>query len=170
MKKLQWLCWLLVGGLGWMPVSQAQIMGGVEVDPAKEPQPVSAGLNPWVAQVKVLRSQAWVERDGRRLLVEVGMRLRQQDVLETGLAGAVGITFDDNSTLSVGPNTHIVIQRFAFDTTTHQGAFDARVQRGTVAVQPGYIARREPEAMRISTPAATLRSRAGGYLVSVEGD
>jgi len=92
MSKHRLPCWLLVGGLAWMPLSQAQIMGGVEVDPAREPQPVSPGLNPWVAQVKVLRSQAWVERDGRRLLVEVGMRLRQQDVLETGLAGAVGIT------------------------------------------------------------------------------
>lgn len=162
--------WLVAGALACSPAVDAQTMGGVVVDPAQEPLPVSSSLYAWVGQVKVLRSQAWVVRDDRRLPVEVGMRLRQHDILETGLAGAVGVSFDDNSTLSIGPNTQIVIQRFAFDTTTHQGAFDARIHRGTVAVQPGYIARREPEAMRISTPAAVLRSRAGGYLVSVKGD
>jgi hypothetical protein len=150
--------------------AQAQIMGGVVVDPAREPTPVSSSLYPWVAQVKVVREQAWVERDGRRLLATIGMPLRQHDIVETGLAGAVGIMFNDNSTLSLGPRTQIAIQHFAFDTTTYQGSLDARIKRGTVAVQPGRIANNEPESMRISTPAAVLRSRAARYVVNVKGE
>jgi len=62
---------------------------------------------------------------------------RQAGLLALTLSAAqaaVGIVFNDNSTLAVGPGTQIVIQRFAFDTTTHQGYFETRVQRGTVAV------------------------------------
>ncbi len=157
--------------IDWSEVIElAQMMGGVAVDPSREPTPVSASLMPWVAQVKVMRDQAWVERDGRRLLANVGMKLRQQDVLETGLTGSVGIMFNDNSTMSLGPRTHVTIQQFAFNTTTYQGSLDARVNRGTVAVQPGQIASASPEAMRISTPASVLRARAGRYVVNVKGD
>jgi hypothetical protein len=148
----------------------AQVMGGVAVDRTREPLPISSSLYQWVAQVKVLRDQAWIERDGRRQLVTMGMRLREHDVLETGLTGAVGLMFNDNSTLSLGPRTHLTIQHFAFDTTTYQGALEARIQRGTLAVQPGQIASVEPDAMRISTPAAVVRSRSSRYIVNVRRD
>jgi hypothetical protein len=151
-------------------IALAQITGGVVVDPNHEPTPVSPSLLPWVAQVKVLRDQAWIERGDYRLPAAIGVRLRQHDVVTTGPTGVIGIMFDDNSTLSLGPRTHVVIQHFAFDTTTYQGSLDARIQRGTVAVQPGRIAASGPEAMRISTPAAVVRSRAASYLVSVKGE
>jgi hypothetical protein len=150
--------------------ADAQVTGGVVVDRTREPLPVASSLYQWVAQVKILQDQAWLERDGRRQLITVGMRLRQHDVLETGLTGAVGLMFNDNSTLSLGPRTHLTIQHFAFDTTTYQGSLEARIQRGTIAVQPGRIAGNEPEAMRISTPAAVVRSRAARYIVNVRGE
>lgn len=149
----------------------AQTMGGVVVDPQRAPQPVSPSLGIWVGQIKVLSGRAFVDRAGdRRLEATVGMRLKENDVVTTVLGGSVGILFDDNSTLALGPDTQIVIHRFAFNTTTHQGYFDTRIQRGTLAVQPGRIARHAPEAMRVSTPASVLRSKAAAYLVSVEGD
>lgn len=163
-------CWWVVPWALASSPAFGQVTGGVVVDPDREPTPISSSLYQWVAQVKVLRDQAWVERDGQKQLVTVGMRLRQHDILETGLTGAVGIMFNDNSTLSLGPRTHITIQHFAFDTTTYQGALDTRIQRGTVAVQPGQIASNAPEAMRITTPAAVVRSRAARYVVNVRGE
>jgi hypothetical protein len=148
----------------------AQVTGGVVVAPGHEPVPISSSLEMWVGQVKVLKDMATVERDGQQLPVRLGMRLRQHDVLTTAATGSVGIVFNDNSTLSIGADTQIVIERFAFDTTTHAGYFDTHVRRGTVAVQPGHIARNAPEAMRVITPAAELRSRAAQYLVNVKGD
>lgn len=163
--------WLL---LPWLTLASAatsaQVMGGVVVDPGREPAPISPSLLLWVGQVKVLHDRATVARDGQELMVRPGMQLRQHDVVTTDAAGSVGIVFNDNSTLAIGPNSQITIQRFAFDTTTHQGYFDTHVRRGTVAVQPGHIARRAPEAMRVITPASELRSRAAQYLVSVKGE
>ena len=148
----------------------AQISGGVAVDPTREAQPVSSSLGMWVGQIKVLNGLAHIDRDARRYNVVLGMQIKENDVLTTVLGGSVGVLFNDNSTISIGPNTQIVIHRFAFDTTTHQGYLDARIHRGTAAVQPGHIAQNAPEAMRISTPAAVLRSRAAAYVVSVKGD
>jgi hypothetical protein len=151
--------------------AEAQVMGGVAVDPQREPQPVSPSLGIWVGQIKVLTGRAFLDRLGeQRRDATLGMRLKENDVITTILGGTVGILFDDNSTLSLGPRTQIAIHKFAFNTTTHQGYFDTRIKRGTLAVQPGRIAQNAPEAMRVSTPAAVLRSKSATYLVSVEGD
>lgn len=149
----------------------AQIMGGVQKAAPGDEKPVSSSLAPyWVGQVKVLRGRASVVRDGIRQEALVGTTLKQGDVLNTEASGSVGITFNDNTTLSAGPNSHVVIQRFSFDTTTYQGNFEANVVRGTVAVQPGHIARNAPNAMRINTPASELRGHAAAYVVGVSGD
>jgi hypothetical protein len=155
---------------GWTSGAGAQVSGGVERAAPGDAVPVASSLAAWVAQIKTVRDLAWVERDGRRLAAGVGMRLRESDLLVTSPAGAVGITFNDNSTLAIGPDTRIVIQRFAFNTTTYQGVFETRITRGTVAVQPGQIARQSPDSMRVFTPAAELRGHAAGYVVSVSGD
>ncbi len=151
---------------------KAQITGGVVVDPERAPQPVSPSLGIWVGQIKVLTGRVFLDRLGeqQRRDVTLGMRLKENDVITTTVGGSVGILFDDNSTLSLGPRTQIAIHKFAFNSTTHQGYFDTRVQRGTLAVQPGRIALNAPEAMRVSTPAAVLRSQSAAYLVSVEGN
>lgn len=160
----------LLLGIGLVAGSAfSQVSGGIAKAAPGSEQAVSSSLQPWAAQVKIMRGQPIVERDGQMLNVSVGMRLKPLDILTTPANAAVGMTFNDNSTLSVGPNSAIVIQRFIFDTTTHQGYFDTQVKRGTVAVQPGQIARKSPEAMRVRTQTAELRGEAANYLVSVPG-
>jgi len=39
--------------------------------------------------------------------------------LVTGPDGALGITFKDNSLLSIGPESRLSVDRFVFDATTH---------------------------------------------------
>lgn len=151
--------------------SVAQIQGGVQKAAPADAAPTTSSLAPfWVGQVKVLKGRASVVRENLRQELIVGAYLKQGDVVHTESTGSVGITFNDNTTLSAGPNSHIAINRFSFDTTTHQGQFEANVVRGTVAVQPGYIARNSPEAMRVNTPASELRGHAAAYVVGVRGE
>src|SRR5687768_6042560 len=75
-------------------------------------------------EVKVSKGAAHIERSGQRLPSPAGTRVRQSDVVVTGADGSVGITFADASRLSVGPNSRLAIDKFAFDSTTHQGAFE----------------------------------------------
>lgn len=169
-RRLKALCAAVILAVTVTP-SLAQIQGGVQKAAPGEAQPVSSSLAPtWVGQVKVLKGRASVVRDNVRQEALVGTYLKQGDVVNTEATGSVGITFNDNTTLSAGPNSHVVIHRFSFDTTTYQGHFEANVVRGTVAVQPGQIARNTPDAMRINTPASELRGHAAAYVVGVRGD
>ena len=99
---------------------------------------------------------------------QVGLLLEPADILKTGADGSVGVTMRDNSLLSAGPNSSLALERFEFDATTSQGRFDARLQRGTLAVVSGRIAKQAPEAMTLRTPSAVLGVRGTEFVVAVD--
>jgi hypothetical protein len=115
--------------------------------------------------VKVVKGTVQIDRGGQQLPATVGAAVQSGDVVTTGADGSVGITFLDNSLLSAGPNSVLVIDRFAFDTTTHQGAFESSLQKGTLAVVSGKLAKASPDAMKVKTPAAVLGVRGTEFLV-----
>jgi hypothetical protein len=115
--------------------------------------------------VKVVKGAVQIERAGQKTPAAVGALVQAGDVVTTGTDGSVGITFLDNSLLSAGPNSVLAIDRFAFDSTTYQGAFESSLQKGTLAVVSGKLAKQSPEAMRVKTPAAVLGVRGTEFLV-----
>ena len=121
-----------------------------------------------IGQIKTRKGEVTVERQGQRLPAEVGMRLEQADTLKTGADGAVGITMRDNSLLSAGPNSILSLQRFDFDASTQQGRFEAQLQRGTLAVASGRIAKQSPQAMTVRTPSAQLAVRGTDFVVAAD--
>ena len=116
-------------------------------------------------QIKVSKGSAQIERAGKTLPATVGQVVQQGDVVVTGADGSVGITFRDNSLVSIGPDSALGIDRFVFDSTTHQGNFDASLKQGTLAVVSGKLAKQSPEAMKVKTPAAILGVRGTEFLV-----
>ena len=79
----------------------------------------------------------------------------------------VGITFADNSLLSIGPNSDFAIERYVFDSTTHVGEFDSRLSKGSLAGVSGKIVKQSPEAMRVHTPSAIMGVRGTDFVVQV---
>lgn len=130
--------------------------------------PVSHAQSGDVGQIKTAKGAVHIERGGQQVPATVGARLRQSDTVVTGADGSVGITFVDNSLLSAGPNSTLAIERYAFDSTTHAGAFDTRLSRGTLAVVSGKIAKQSPDAMTVKTPAAILGVRGTEFVVRAD--
>lgn len=121
-----------------------------------------------IGQIKTAKGQVTIERDGRTLPGTIGARLQSADVVKTGADGAVGITMDDDSLLSAGPGSVLSFDRYAFEPTTGQGRFDASLNRGTLAVISGRIAKGSPDAMTVRTPTAILGVRGTEFVVSTE--
>ena len=121
-----------------------------------------------IGQIKTAKGQVTIERDGRALPATVGTRLQSADVVKTGADSSVGITMDDDSLLSAGSGSVLSLDRYAFEPTTGQGRFDASLNRGTLAVISGRIAKSSPDAMTVRTPTAILGVRGTEFVVSVE--
>jgi hypothetical protein len=121
-----------------------------------------------IGQIKVAKGEVTLERGGQTLPGRVGTRLQGSDKVKTGADGSVGITMDDDSLLSAGPNSVLSLDRYAFDPTTNQGRFDSTLNKGTLAVISGRIAKQAPDAMTVRTPAAVLGVRGTEFVVSVD--
>jgi hypothetical protein len=120
-----------------------------------------------IGQIKVAKGRVSIERGGQALPGDVGARLQPGDVLKTGADGSVGVTMSDNSLLSVGPNSVLALDKYEFDSTTSQGQFDASLQKGSLAVISGRIAKQSPDAMKVRTPSSILGVRGTEFVVSV---
>lgn len=118
-------------------------------------------------QVKTVKGSAHVERDGKQIQATQGMAILESDTLVTGDDGSMGVTMTDNCLLSVGPNSTLAIDKYAFDSTTHAGTFDASLQTGSLAVISGKMVKQSPDAMRVHTPATVMAVRGTEFVVKV---
>ena len=128
----------------------------------------AAALAADVGEIKIVRGAAHLERGKQSLPLSVGMPVQENDKVVTGDDGTVGITFADNSLLSVGPNSVFAIDRYVFDSTTHAGQFDSTLSKGTLAVISGKMVKQSPEAMHVRTPSAIMGVRGTEFIVRVD--
>jgi hypothetical protein len=118
-----------------------------------------------VGRVKVVKGSVSIERGGGRVPATVGLPVQEGDVVVTGRDGSAGVTFSDDSLLSVGPDSTLAIDRFAFDSTTHAGRFDTSLRQGTLSAVSGKIAKQSPDAMKVRTPSTILGVRGTEFVV-----
>ncbi len=121
-----------------------------------------------VGLVKVARGAVQIQRGAERLPATVGAALQPSDVLVTGADGSAGVTFTDNSLVSVGPNSVFAIDKYRFDSTTHAGEFEGNLRQGRLAAVSGKMVKQSPESMKIRTPSAIMGVRGTEFLVQVD--
>ena len=69
------------------------------------------------------------------------MGIQASDVVLTGTDGAAGITFTDNSLVSVGPNSIFANARDWFDTTYRESEYEGSLQKPRKLALPGQNAK-----------------------------
>ena|SRR5262245_49740679 len=121
-----------------------------------------------VGQIKTAKGAVHVEREGKSIPAAPGMAVRASDKLVTGADGAVGVTFLDNTMISAGPSTVFEIERYRFNSTTHDGEFDASLKKGSLAVVSGKMVKQTPGSMRVRTPSSVMGVRGTEFLVRVD--
>lgn len=121
-----------------------------------------------IGRIKIALGDAFIERASKKVTAASGVVLRQSDVLVTGSDGRISVTFIDNSRFSVGPDSRVNLKTFKFDTTTLEGQFDVHVEKGTLAIFSGQIAKSRPDAMKVRTPTSILGVRGTRFIVEVQ--
>ena len=115
--------------------------------------------------IKTLKGASSVERGGLITPAVAGGKVMVSDRIQTGPESSIGITLRDNTLLSAGASSTLVLNRFAFDSTTHAGALDASVKRGTLAVVSGKIAKASPDKVIFNTPSVALGVRGTEFII-----
>ena len=121
-----------------------------------------------IGTVKVAKGDVRLQRGAERLAAKVGTPVQAADVIVTGADGSAGITFTDNSLVSVGPNSVFAIEKYRFDSTTHAGEFEGNLRQGRLAAVSGKMVKQSPESMKIRTPSAIMGVRGTEFVVQVD--
>jgi hypothetical protein len=94
----------------------------------------------------------------------VGARVLHKERIHTSPTGSVQLLFLDKSTLSIAPNTSLVIDEFVYDPASNSGHMLTKLTQGTLQYIGGQLSHQG--AVRIDTPAATIGIRGGIGVVS----
>jgi hypothetical protein len=121
-----------------------------------------------IGRIKVARGAVTIERAEGVSPAQAGARVQASDTIRTGADGSAGIVMGDDSLLSIGPNSVLSLDRYAYDPVTRAGRFEAALNKGTLAVVSGRIAKQSPDAMTLRTPAAILGVRGTEFVVSID--
>jgi hypothetical protein len=121
-----------------------------------------------IATIKTLKGMAQVTGAGATSAAQIGGALHQNDTIETGADGAIGLTFVDNTTLSMGPRSRITLTKIVFNPDQGEYAFATTIVRGTFMFVTGTIAKLAPQSVEIMTPVSTLGIRGTRFLVRIE--
>lgn len=120
-----------------------------------------------IARVKTTSGAAAVQRGAQKLKPAPGLQLLAGDRLVTGKDGRVSVTFIDNTRFAVGPNSSVSVSEFQYDRTRQKGAMVTQVDRGSLAIVSGKIAKSGRDAMKVRTPNTLLGVRGTKFIVEV---
>ena len=120
-----------------------------------------------IARIKQASGTAFVQRNKQQIKAAPGLQLLPGDQLVTGKDGRMSLTFVDNTRFAVGPNSQVAVNEFQYDKTRQKGSFVTQVDRGSLAVVSGKIAKSDRDAMKVRTPNTLLGVRGTKFIVEV---
>jgi hypothetical protein len=118
--------------------------------------------------VKTVKGAASVVHQEKAVPATGGQRVFKGDVVRTGPDGSLGIVFEDDTLLSLGPNSEVVIDEYVFAPAQGNMSIATRMMKGTASYLSGIIAKLSPQSVKFETPTATLGIRGTRFCVQVE--
>jgi len=132
-------------------------------------QPLSAEEHP-IGMVVALRGNVIaVSTDGVKRALAVKSSLYRADTIKTGRRGRLQMMFDDNTLVSLGPNSDMQIEAYQWDSDKKTGEMKTRVNEGVFRIMGGAITQSAPQNFNTETPAGTIGIRGSMYAGKVRG-
>jgi hypothetical protein len=80
----------------------------------------------------------------------------------------MGVTFKDETVMSFGPNTELVVDQYLFNPAQGKLKLNAKLAKGSLNYVSGMIAKIQPEVVSVNTPVGTIGVRGTQFVVAVE--
>jgi hypothetical protein len=117
--------------------------------------------------VKSSHGNVQILREGRSIPAPVGTAVMAGDTLRTAGESSTGVMLKDDTRVSLGPHSQLVLDRFAFNANTNEGDMLVSILKGTLRMVSGLLVKANPEQVRLKTPTATIGVRGTDFIVDV---
>lgn len=99
-------------------------------------------------------------------VLRIGIDVQANEVITTNADDRAHLVFLDGSSLTVGPNARLTIDKFVFDPVSKKGDLAINASKGVFRLVGGQISKTSP--ITINTPTSTMGIRGGITIFSVE--
>ena len=123
-----------------------------------------------IGYVKTVKGDAMVVSGSQQTKAEVGTPVMAGNKLKTGANGSMGVTFKDNTVMSIGPNTDLTVDEYLYSPNKGKLKLGATMAKGTLAYLSGAIAKIKPDAVTVKTPTGTIGVRGTHFVLKVDED
>ncbi|MEI7613103.1 MAG: FecR domain-containing protein [Betaproteobacteria bacterium] len=123
-----------------------------------------------IGYVKTTEGEASVVASGKITKAVPGTPIQLGNVLKTGKRGSMGVTFKDNTIMSLGPDTELTVDEYLYAPAKGDLKLGARIVKGTLNYTSGVIAKLKPEAIILNTPTGNIGVRGTHFVVLVGED
>lgn len=121
-----------------------------------------------VAYVKTVTGDAWVIANGSVTKAAAGVAIAKGNRLKTGSDASLGVSFIDNTVMSFGSDTELVVDEYLYAPNQSQFGLSVNLVKGTLNYVSGLIAKLKPESVTIKTPTGIIGVRGTQFVVRVE--
>ncbi len=128
----------------------------------------SAWADDAIGYLKSAEGTTLVMRGEGTAPIAVGDPVFVADLLIVKGSGSMGITFIDNSQLSLGSGSQLKLTSFEFVPKEEKLSFVTELLKGTLLYVSGVIAKLSPDSVSVVTPVATLSVRGTKFLARVD--
>lgn len=108
-----------------------------------------------------------IVRGGKSIPAEVGSKVEVGDTLKTAKDSSVGVMLKDETRMSLGANSQMALDKFAFNADTYAGNMFVNVIKGTFAMISGLVVKNNPTGGQVKTPTSTAGVRGTKFVVEV---
>jgi hypothetical protein len=98
-------------------------------------------------------------------ILRIGIDVQANELITTGATDRAHLVFLDGSSLTVGPDARLTIDRFVFDPNTQKGDLAINASKGVLRLVGGKISK--TNAITVNTPSSTIGIRGGIAIFSV---
>jgi hypothetical protein len=128
----------------------------------------SAAPSPIIGTLQRVSGTAAVVRQDQILPAKAGLEIQAKDTLRTGTDGSIGVVFHDDTLLSLGPGSDLVIDEFVYAPRQGKLSLVFRMLKGTAVYLSGLIAKLAPDSVHFVTPSASVGVRGTKFAVKVQ--
>ena len=128
----------------------------------------AASADDHVALFKSVSGTVSIVRNDTTLPATAGTTLFVADRLVSSAGASAGVVFKDGTTLAVGPSTQLLVRDYVFEPKNSKYAFSVFLDKGSAVYTSGQIAKLSPDAVKVSSPTATVGVRGTRFLIEAE--
>ena len=105
-------------------------------------------------------------QDGKKL--NVGDPIFYGDTIKTDESGKSQIMFLDQTVMTIGSSTELIIDEFVYDPENTDGKLLSTIKSGSIKILTGKISEKNPENLVVDTPAGTIGTRGTEFKAAID--